>query len=85
MCITGPGAVTALKKKDFLKSEVHLPEKRLELADNRKSVKKRADRVVLGLSDNRLRARVTEREFKSVTHITLSLNKKSVSSYRRNA
>ena len=51
-------------KKSFQKTGSFIPEKRLELAENRRTVKNQAARVDLGSSKGRLRARFIEREFK---------------------
>ncbi len=48
-----------VKQKSLLSTNrLYLPEKRVELAYNRESVKKQAVRVVLGLSDNSARSQI---------------------------
>ncbi len=66
------------KKKASLNRKPSLPEKRLELADDRRTVKKQCESIVLGSSIVRLRARaVPEREFKAETSEKHKLKKKN--------
>ena len=66
------------QKNPFFANRFYLPEKRLELAYNRKSVKKQAVRVVLGLSDNSARSAIHCATSSSLTANRLHLKQKSL-------
>ena len=77
MCHPTSGAVVKQKMSEY--SDIQrLPEKRLELAYNRKSVKKRAERVVLGLSTKLLRARAVPERRVQVQNRRRDLNSPTI-------